>query len=168
LLSQKTISEQLNEHLNNMVSELVQETTSKDFLGSGASVSGFQVLQSEKQGEVTTLQYWLANVGDREGGGKGRKSGKGVPFTPVNIMLEWIIQKGIVPNDPKTTLKQLAFLFNRRLKEKGNRVFAGEKEGISVQPIFKRTGDNIGKGLADEGIYDVADYIEGLFKEMKS
>jgi hypothetical protein len=168
LLSQKTISDQLNEHLNNMVSELVQETTGKGFLSSGASVSGFQVSQSPNQGEVTSLRYWLANVEDREGGGKGRKSGKGAPFTPVNIMLEWIIKKGITPDDPKTTLKQLAFLFNRRLKEKGNMVFAGEKEGVRVQPIFKRTADNIQKGLADEGIYDVANYIDDLFKQMKS
>lgn len=64
----------------------------------------------------------------------GRRPGK---FPPIDDILDWIRVKGIQPRDSKTTERQLAFLFARKIAQSGTDVFQGKREGLDVDDAIE-------------------------------
>jgi len=60
----------------------------------------------------------------------GRKPGK---FPPIDDILDWIRAKKITPRDPKTSERQLAFLFARKIARSGTDVHQNKREGLDVE-----------------------------------
>lgn len=160
----KAIQKAIKEGLQKGEKELFRQTVEGEFTASGKSAKSFKIKATAKGGSLSAMRYWLTNVEDREDGGKGRRSGR---FAPPDVILKWIKVKGIKPEDPKTTLKQLAFLINRRLKQKGNSIFSGDRSGIQIQPVFEMMGDAIEENIIYEGVTEVGETVAQGFNKLK-
>ena len=137
--------EAIRDLLENIKSDLTQETFRLKFFATGKTVADTQIQATEDSGELSVPKHLLTLVEDRIDGGRGRKSGS---WAPPDSILEWIVAKGIKPNKPDMPLKTLAYLFNRALFLRGNKVFQGA-EGIKLQPIFDRNLDVFSQSMSD-------------------
>lgn len=81
----------------------------------------------------------------------GRRPGK---FPPLDDILNWIREKGITPRDNKTTERQLAFLFARKIAEKGTDIFTKKRPALNVdeqiKELMKLFMKSVGKELKDK------------------
>lgn len=80
----------------------------------------------------------------------GRKPGK---FPPISAILQWIRDKRIKPNNPKTTDRQLAYVFARSIALRGNRVYQGKVDPLNVdeqiEKYVKEFQQSVGKQVAE-------------------
>lgn len=78
----------------------------------------------------------------------GRNPGK---FPPIDDILDWIRVKGIVARDNKTSTKQLAFLFARKIAQSGTDIFSGKRPALDVdkkiEELVKEFKQNVLKSL---------------------
>jgi hypothetical protein len=117
--------------LEGIAEDMVKDQSSKGIRASGKSAESFQIDAADQQGGLKGSSYFRFQFD-----GKGRGPG---PFKDgVKTMLEWIKQKGITPHDPKTSLESLAFLFARKISQRGNDIFAKKREGIAVNEIVEK------------------------------
>jgi len=87
----------------------------------------------------------------------GRKPGR---FPPIDDILDWIRSKGITPKDNKTTERQLAFLFARKIAQSGTDIFEGKKPALNVDDQIKVLQEQFEKNLT-------ADFKTEIIKVLK-
>lgn len=90
---------------------------------SGKSADSLRTESNESSGKLYGAKYFYQQK-------FGRKPGK---FPPISDILDWIRSKGITPRDTKTSERQLAFLFARKIAQKGTDVFQRKREGLEVE-----------------------------------
>jgi hypothetical protein len=94
----------------------------------------------EKEGALYGAKYFYQQK-------FGRKPGK---FPPIDDILDWIRAKGITPRDTKTTQKQLAYLFARKIAQSGTDVYQKKRDGLSVEEEVKVLVKDFGDKLNGE------------------
>lgn len=104
-----------------------QDQIDKGMRSSGKSAASLRIDVKENSGTLYGAKYFYQQI-------HGRKPGK---FPPIDEILNWIRIKGIQARDNKTTTRQLAFLFARKIAERGTDIFSGKKKGLNVDDKIK-------------------------------
>jgi hypothetical protein len=121
--------ELIQEILNGIADDIRKEQIAKGLRASGKSAAALTPMTGENVGSLKAPGHIVFTI-------KGRKPG---PFKDgVKTMLEWIEQKGITPNDDRTSLRSLAFLFARKISQRGNDLFLGQREGLGLADIVAK------------------------------
>jgi hypothetical protein len=79
---------------------------------------------------------------------------------PPEAIEQWIRDKGITPNNPKTTIKQLAFLFNRKMATRGTDIFIGKRSGLSFDQIVDKNMSILLGNIAQSKVKEVATFLK--------
>jgi hypothetical protein len=117
------IVKSLTELLNGVREAIQQDQIDKGIRSSGKSSASLRIEVKQTQGTLYGASYFYQQK-------HGRKPGK---FPPISAILDWIRIKGITPRDNKTTTDQLAFLFARKIAEKGTDIFTGKRPALNVE-----------------------------------
>ena len=124
--------------LDDVAQAYIDDQIKKGIFSSGKSASSLRTEVKENEGSLFGAKYWYQQK-------HGRKPGK---FPPIIDILEWIRVKGITPRDSKTTEKQLAFLFARKIAEKGTNIFQKKSPPIDVDEKIKVLTDKFLKDIS--------------------
>jgi hypothetical protein len=153
------IIEVLETVLEGIAEDMIRDQQAKKMRASGKSAESFRIEMTEDTGELHAAAHWYWQINGRQPG----------PFKDgIQTMLEWIQDKGIKPRDEKTTLKQLAFLFARKIQEQGNDIFLGKRPGIDFVNIVLKW-KQIGKEKIKELIKkQIKDEIYGAYNSNKT
>lgn len=100
-----------------------QDQADKGMVSSGKSAASIRTELTDDGGQVWGSSYIYQQI-------HGRKPGK---FPPIEDMLQYIFHKGITPDDPKTSYRELAFLFGRKIAEVGTDIYTGKRPGLSIE-----------------------------------
>jgi hypothetical protein len=164
MLTGAQLSSRIKSLVDGIAIQLTVEQLSADHNATGRTAKQVTSRSNSKEGTVIVPSHFLTLVEDREDGGRGRgKSGTDQGGVLRVAILKWIKAKNIQPDDPKTSLKSLAFVIARSLHKKGNLIFRGEAEGIRIQPIFADYLDQFQKGIED----DVVNHIISSLKKLE-
>lgn len=125
----------MNADIRQVIEDLldkVAEAYIQDQLAKGIRSSGFSADSIEKHvhndgGDVTGIKYFYQQR-------HGRRPGK---FPPIQGILNWIMIKGIRPKDPRTSMRSLAFLFARKIAERGTDIFMKRRPALNVDAKIK-------------------------------
>lgn len=90
---------------------------------SGESADSLRTESSESSGTLYGAKYFYQQK-------FGRRPGK---MPPVEDILDWIRAKKITPKDPKTSERQLAFIFALKIARSGTDVYQRKREGLKVE-----------------------------------
>jgi hypothetical protein len=127
-----TLGELIETVLEGIAEDMIRDQQAKHMRASGASASSFEIKTTETDGQLFAASHWYWQI-------HGRKPG---PFkNGIAVMLDWIKRKGITPKDTKTTLRQLAYLFARKISLEGNDIFKKKRPGIDLPGILKKWRD---------------------------
>lgn len=118
-----TTQETISELLDNIRKVYIDRQKEQGIRSSGKSAESLRIETTESSGTLYGAKYFYQQK-------KGRKPGK---FPPLEDILNWIRAKKITPRDSKTTEKQLAFLFARKIAQSGTDVHQGKREGLKVE-----------------------------------
>ncbi len=113
--------------LNQIRGAYIKEQTDKGIRASGKSAESLQIKVDGTTGTLSGAKYFIQQT-------VGRKPGK---FPPIDDILDWIRAKHITPKDPKTSERQLAFLFARKIAQSGTDIFQGRRPGLDIDEIVK-------------------------------
>lgn len=113
----------ISELLDNIKKVYIDKQTSQGIRSSGKSADSLRVEASDKAGALYGAKYFYQQK-------FGRKPGK---FPPIDDILDWIRAKGITPREPKTTQRQLAYLFARKIAQSGTDVYQKKRDGLEVE-----------------------------------
>jgi hypothetical protein len=130
----------ISDLLNGVKAAYQQDQIDKGIRSSGKSSASLRVEVKENSGTLSGSKYWYQQK-------HGRKPGK---FPPIDDILDWIRIKGIQAKDGKTTTRQLAFLFARKIAQRGTDIYTGKREGIDVQEKINILVKEFTKNLAAE------------------
>ena len=122
------ISQSIGVLLNKVRDAYIQEQKDKGIRSSGKSAESLKITIDENSGFLTGSKYFIQQT-------VGRKPGK---FPPIDDILDWIRAKKISPRDAKTTERQLAFLFARKISQSGTDIFMGKRSGLEMDEIIKK------------------------------
>lgn len=114
--------------LNDIREAYIQEQKDKGIRASGKSAESLKITVDANSGQLSGAKYFIQQT-------VGRKPGK---FPPIDDILDWIRVKRISPKDPKTTERQLAFLFARKIAQSGTDIFQGRRPGLEMEEIIKK------------------------------
>lgn len=144
------ISIQLTELLDGIRDAYIKDQSAKGIRSSGKSAASLHNVITPTSGSLVGAKYFYQQM-------FGRKPGK---FPPIDDILDWIRSKGISPRDSKTTERQLAFLFARKIAQSGTNIFQRKSEGLDVKEEIKNLLLKFRKDV-------VKDFRIDLLKEMK-
>lgn len=139
-MATKSNIESLQAYFDKVIKDLKGDQVAKGIKASGESAASLKYSATSTRGTLSGANYFYWQI-------LGRKPGK---FAPPDAILKWIKDKGITPNNPKTSLKSLAYLINRKMAMKGTDIYTGKREGLSFDQVTG--GDNL-----DQLIQDLAD-----------
>lgn len=166
----------LDRRMKEIVAELKQAVLEKkisNFRSSAVNASGklYDSIKGEtyQKGFVIHANdyiYYLefGRGPSQTGGGKsvGRKPGSSL----FDRILQWIRDKGITPDDPKTTEKQLAFLITRKIHQEGTtifRQFRGQPSGLVSDIVNNDMINSLAGEIGDEFVrYVASDILKDL------
>jgi hypothetical protein len=129
--------------LDDVAQAYIDDQIKKGIFASGKSASEMRPVATETEGTLYGSGYWYQLK-------HGRKPGK---FPPIDMILEWIRVKQITPRDNKTTERQLAFLFARKIAQKGTNIFQKRSPAIDVDAKVK--------ALTDKFLQDISRQFKG-------
>lgn len=136
--------------LKGIAEDLKKEQRDKGLVASGKSAAAITIEATDSGGSIDAPAFHFQIT--------GRKAG---PFKDgIKTMMEWIKHKGITPKDPKTSIRSLAFLFARKISQKGNDIYLRKRKGIEFKGIVEKWRE-VGKEKYIE-------YIKELFKPAKA
>lgn len=119
----------------------IEDQEAKGIRASGKSAKSIKKHVKPTEGTLTGAKYFFQQR-------HGRRPGK---FPNVTDILNWIKVKGITPRDSGTSIKSLAFLFARKIAERGTDVYLGKRPGLNpdakVEASVTAMGVAIGKEL---------------------
>ena len=125
-----------------------------EFIATGDSLDEYEVeITKKNQIEIRAADYLKFSMGNR-----GRQPGGKMP--PIQVILDWIEVKGIVPDDDMS-VNSLAFLIARKQQQEGNLVYRKQRPGIPIELIIDDSWDMI----ADQLAFDVATAAADLMME---
>ena len=130
--------------LDEVKKSYIEDQAAKGIRSSGASAKSLKTHPKPTGGTLTGSAYFYQQM-------HGRKPGK---FPPVSDILEWIKTKGITPKDSRTSIKSLAFLFARKIAERGTDIFQKKRPtldpGEKVQTLVAAFSREVAKDLKKE------------------
>ena len=139
------------------------EATPYEFDDTGNAYKSYQVeVQAPNKVTLSFARYLMTSIK-----GIGREPGKGVPYKPElglnNILQKWVKRKGLATKESE--INSIAYLINRKMKNEGNAVYRGDREGIDLAEIinaaFDKRGDDIGQDMAEVTAENIKKYFEG-------
>jgi len=133
-------SQSIETLLNGVRQAYIDDQKAKGIRSSGKSAQSLKTRVDENSGTLTGARYFYQQK-------YGRKPGR---FPPIDDILDWIREKRITPRDPKTTEKQLAFLFARKIAQSGTDIFEGKRPALNVEEKIKELLKEFAKNLATE------------------
>jgi len=89
----------------------------------------------------------------------GRKPGK---FAPVDVIQEWVRTKLGIQDEKE--VKQVAFLVNRKLAVKGNRMFLDKSKGLQLDEIIEMGIEKINEAITDNIVLTVKSEIKTIMQ----
>ena len=122
-----TTQEALDIFFKSVIGQIRTDQGAKGITASGRSSDSLAYGTDSTGGQMTGSNYFYWQI-------VGRKPGK---FAPPEAIEQWIRDKGITP-EGRTTVKQLAFLINRKMATKGTDIFIGKRSGLSFQEIVDK------------------------------
>ena len=122
-----TAQEALDIFFKSVIGQIRTDQGAKGITASGRSSDSLAYGTDATGGQLTGSNYFYWQI-------VGRKPGK---FAPPEAIEQWIRDKGITP-EGRTTVKQLAFLINRKMATKGTDIFIGKRSGLSFQEIVDK------------------------------
>jgi hypothetical protein len=122
-----TVQPLISELLDGIKKVYIDKQTTQGIRSSGKSAESLRIEAGEKEGALYGAKYFYQQK-------FGRKPGK---FPPIDDILDWIRAKGITPRDTKTTQKQLAYLFARKIAQSGTEVYQKKRDGLAVEEEVK-------------------------------
>lgn len=132
--------ETISELLDNIRKVYIDRQKEQGIRSSGKSAESLRIETTESSGTLYGAKYFFQQK-------KGRKPGK---FPPLSDILDWIREKRITPRDSKTTERQLAYLFARKIAQSGTDVHQGKREGLDVENQVEDLVKEF-RGKLDEG-----------------
>lgn len=122
-----TTQEALDIFFQSVIGQIRTDQGAKGITASGRSSDSLAYGTDSTGGQLTGSNYFYWQI-------VGRKPGK---FAPPEAIEQWIRDKGITP-EGRTTVKQLAFLINRKMATKGTDIFIGKRSGLSFDQIVDK------------------------------
>ena len=122
-----TTQEALEIFFKSVIGQIRTDQGAKGITASGRSSDSLAYGTDSTGGQMTGSNYFYWQI-------VGRKPGK---FAPPEAIEQWIRDKGITP-EGRTTVKQLAFLINRKMATKGTDIFIGKRSGLSFDQIVDK------------------------------
>lgn len=133
-------SQSIETLLNGVRQAYIDDQKAKGIRSSGKSASSLKIRVDANSGTLTGVRYFYKQK-------FGRKPGR---FPPIDDILDWIREKRITPRDPKTTERQLAFLFARKIAQSGTDIFEGKRPALNVEDKIKELVAQFAKNIATE------------------
>lgn len=138
------LQQSISELLNGVRQAYQTDQIDKGIRSSGKSSASLRMEVTETSGTLYGAKYFFQQK-------HGRKPGK---FPPISDILDWIREKGITPRDSKTSTRQLAFLFARKIAEKGTDIYSGKRPALNVdekiQELLKQFSQKVAKDFIAE------------------
>lgn len=139
---------------------LRQDMKAKDLVSSGNSSASMHI-ESEAKKEQAAGQLWGKHYIQQEI--TGRRPGR---FPPIDRILEWIKQRGIVPDD--ISERSLAFLIARKIARRGTEIFQGKRPGLDLKGIVQAAEPEFRKDLIEGSKARYRTSLMGAFKEAQA
>lgn len=131
-------------YLQRVSGAIKKDQEDKDLVSTGDSLNSHVITINKGNNTLEAASYYPFIV---EGRGPGKQP-------PPNVILDWLQEKNIQPNDEDMSLESLAFLIGRKMGREGNAIHRGEKEGIDILEIATKDEGvlyrQIGKVMADQ------------------
>lgn len=134
------ISQSISTLLNGVRQAYIDDQKAKGIRSSGKSAESLRPEVTENSGTLYGAKYFYQQK-------HGRRPGK---FPPIDDILNWIRAKGITPRDPKTSERSLAFLFARKIAEKGTDIYEGKRPALDVEEKVKVLVEQFRKSLTQD------------------
>jgi hypothetical protein len=145
-----TTQDALDTFFKSVIGQIREDQGAKGITASGRSSDSLAYGTDASGGQLTGSNYFYWQI-------VGRKPGK---FAPPEAIEQWIRDKGITPNDPKTTIKQLAFLFNRKMATKGTDIFIGKRSGLSFSEIVDKNMSILLGNIAQLKVKEISTFLK--------
>ena len=116
--------------LKGIAHDIAQDMSAKNLTASGKSARSLKpVILDDNEGQLKGAAHIYFQIHGRQPG----------PFKDgIKTMLKWIKDKGIQPNDSKTSLKSLAYLFARKISQRGNDIYLRKRKGLETKEIYSK------------------------------
>lgn len=139
------ITDSISDLLDGVRKAYQEEQIDKGIRSSGKSSASLRPEVKQSGGTISGTLYGAKYFYQQK---HGRKPGK---FPPIDDILDWIRIKGIVPRDNKTSTKQLAFLFARKISQSGTDIFSGKRPALNpdkkIEELVEEFKANVLKSL---------------------
>jgi hypothetical protein len=109
------------------------EQQAKGIYASGRSAKSLREVTRPDGGDVLGLGYIYYQKNGRRPARSSSLKTKQLTLPPVDAIEQWIKDKGIVPDDPETSTRSLAFAIARKIANKGTDIFQRKRPGIEVE-----------------------------------
>lgn len=133
-------SQSIDTLLDGVREAYIADQKAKGIRASGKSAETMRKEVTQNTGKLFGAKYFYQQK-------HGRKPGK---FPPIDDILNWIREKRITPRDAKTTERQLAFLFARKIAQSGTDIFEGKRPALNVEDKIKELVKEFAKNIAIE------------------
>jgi hypothetical protein len=144
-----TTQDALETFFKSIVGQIREDQGAKGITASGRSADSLAYGVDQSGGQLTGSNYLYWQI-------VGRKPGK---FAPPEAIEQWIRDKGITPQG-KTTVKQLAFLINRKMATRGTDIFIGKRSGLSFDQIVDKNMSILLGNIAQSKVKEVATFLK--------
>lgn len=133
------ISQSIGVLLDGVREAYIADQKAKGIRASGKSAASLRIEAKPLSGTVYGAKYFVQQT-------VGRKPGK---FPPLDDIISWIRAKRIEP-EGKTTERQLAFLFARKIAQKGTDIYQGKRQGIDIDEQVKKLNEEFLKNITGQ------------------
>ncbi len=145
-----TTQESIGKFFESIIGHIREEQRAKGITTTGQSSDSLAYNVDQSGGQLTGSNYFYWQI-------VGRKPGR---FAPPEAIEQWIKSKGITPNNPNTTIKQMAFLFNRKMATRGTDIFIGKRSGLSFDQILDKNMLVLLNNIAQSKVKEVATFLK--------
>lgn len=145
------LTKPISELLDGVRKAYQEDQIAKGMRASGQSSASLRTEVKETEGTLYGAKYFFQQK-------HGRKPGK---FPPISDILDWIRIKGIQPRDNKTTTNQLAYLFARKIAERGTDIYSGKRPALNPEEKIKVLVAKFSKDVMRDFITDVKLKLRG-------
>lgn len=133
-----------------------QDMADKGMNASGGTAQAIRVQEQDGGGQVVGLKHMEQLIFGRR---PGKFPGESLEQA-ISNMLKWINSKGIVPNDPNTSLRSLAFLFARKIARHGTDIFQGKRQGLSITNQLAEMNRKLSKDIGEAFKFKVVEELK--------